>query len=456
MRVNFLGARTSFPESPPKVALRSPISVEGNKATMPPNPSAGSTYAKSPKIPHRVKTPEQRQVHFSAEDGDDDATLNGIWGGRTHGITTANSPSGGFSAPISGGGKTSSGNAPGGILKTSGGSDEVDPTPSRFPQVGAAPTSFLQLHTAADPSLSLNHQPTSTYSYGAPQVQHQQHHQHQQFLVNSPSFTQHHPTTPITYIGVTHQPHQAAATMGDYQNAAPPVNGLHFQPPVPDTTFGPIPHVYVPRFDGGFVPGVQVRPPSVSFIPAPVVYTAACTTVAVPKLLLSVALCLVVVQPNVGHMAPQPAHNGYVVTQQPYYVQQPVMGQQPVMINNQPHFMPQAQHMAGMPVPGMPGGAAVTGGYPVYAGNNGHIPEVAGVGRTAGEEQLRQIKFAYENRLHEPQDFKPADDDPSRFYYVHEVDGNWTQRSRFTIDNLGDCRWYVTNDGWFYASRMPN
>lgn len=37
----------------------------------------------------------------------------------------------------------------------------------------------------------------------------------------------------------------------DYQNGAPyHPQGLHFQPPVPDTTYGPMTHIYVPRHDG--------------------------------------------------------------------------------------------------------------------------------------------------------------------------------------------------------------
>lgn len=39
--------------------------------------------------------------------------------------------------------------------------------------------------------------------------------------------------------------------MGDYQNTSPPNIGLNFQPPVPDTTYGPMQHTYVPRFDNG-------------------------------------------------------------------------------------------------------------------------------------------------------------------------------------------------------------
>lgn len=156
-------------------------------------------------------------------------------------------------------------------------------------------------------------------------------------------------------------------------------------------------------------------------------------------------------------MPPQAAHGSYVVAQQPCLVQQPVMGQQPVIVNGQPAFVPQVQHMAGMPPVGLSaGGAAVTSGFPVIAGNTGHIPDVSGLGRTSGEEALRQIKFAHSNRLYEPQDFKPSDDDPSRFYFVREVDGNWTQRNRFSIDHMGDCRWYVTDEGWFYAVRLPS
>jgi hypothetical protein len=84
-------------------------------------------------------------------------------------------------------------------------------------------------------------------------------------------------------------------------------------------------------------------------------------------------------------------------------------------------------------------------------------PEPAlGVGRTIGEVTAEQMQFAHQSNLFEPQDFKPADDDPSRYYMVRELDGAWTQRNRFTIDNLGDCRWYLTDEGYFYAVRLPN
>ena len=133
---------------------------------------------------------------------------------------------------------------------------------------------------------------------------------------------------------------------------------------------------------------------------------------------------------------------------------QPQQGQ-PVMINGQPYYPVAGGAPQGHPQPApavlAPGGAPA----PFYPGNVGPIPpEVTGVGRTPQEEILRQVEFAYKNKLYEPQDFKPGDDDPGRFYYVRELDGNWTQRSRYTIDHMA-CRWYVTDEGWFYAVRLP-
>lgn len=164
-----------------------------------------------------------------------------------------------------------------------------------------------------------------------------------------------------------------------------------------------------------------------------------------------------------------------------YVVQQPGLVPQstPVMLNGQayilagttaagqPMFATPIMTTGGIAAAGPPGVAAAgfasaaamgSGPVPVIAGNcaNPPPPDVSGLGRTPNEEMLRQVEFAHSNRLFEPQDFKPADDDPSRFYYVREVDGNWTQRNRFTIDHMGDCRWYVTDEGWFYAIRLPD
>lgn len=102
------------------------------------------------------------------------------------------------------------------------------------------------------------------------------------------------------------------------------------------------------------------------------------------------------------------------------------------------------------------GGGGGIGGGGGFGGVGGIHPEPAmGIGQTPNEVLQEQLEFAYANNLYEPQDFKPADDDKSRFYWLRELDGNWTQRSRATIDHLG-CRWYITDGGVFYAVRLPD
>ena len=113
--------------------------------------------------------------------------------------------------------------------------------------------------------------------------------------------------------------------------------------------------------------------------------------------------------------------------------------------------------MPGMSGPGgnyMVGGGGGIGGFGGVGGNI-HPEPAMGVGQTPNEVLQEQLEFAYANNLYEPQDFKPADDDKSRFYWLRELDGNWTQRSRATIDHLG-CRWYITDGGVFYAVRLPD
>lgn len=82
-------------------------------------------------------------------------------------------------------------------------------------------------------------------------------------------------------------------------------------------------------------------------------------------------------------------------------------------------------------------------------------PEVAKFGQMAGENALKEAKFAYENNIYEPQDFKPADDDPGRFYPLRQLDGNWTNVTRATIDKL-PSRWYLSERGFFYAVRLDD
>ncbi|OHE92774.1 hypothetical protein CORC01_11924 [Colletotrichum orchidophilum] len=281
------------------------------------------------------------------------------------------------------------------------------------------------VHTSTNPSASVNlgsHFPLAPFGQAAnpylnpfiPSTS------HPAYITETNSFA---PFGKFNPYGLSAPPY---VNMADYQNVAPPAGGLHFQPPVPDTTYGPMQHVYVPRFDNGMPPVYHVGLPHA--------------------------------QPpanNVTYIGQAPFQPPILMTQQPPMhagmgMQAPVMLQAPPAgFRGPPMF--QGPQM-GMNIPPHMGG----GGAPIFAGNANLPPDVTGFGKTAGEVAMEQAQFAYANGLFEPQDFKPADDDPSRYYPVREVDGNWTQRNRFTIDNLGDCRWYVTNEGYFYAVRLPN
>ncbi|PFH60910.1 hypothetical protein XA68_10108 [Ophiocordyceps unilateralis] len=202
---------------------------------------------------------------------------------------------------------------------------------------------------------------------------------------NTAANQHHHPphfAPNVTFIG------QPQPVMPDYSNTAPHPVGFNFQPPVPDTTFGPMSHLFVPRFDAvptpspagphGIVPGAYPAGPP-----------------------------------------------GYVFAPQAYAAQQQQQQQQPIMINGQAYVPVAAAPGQPYPPQMMPGGYAMVNGAPVPVmtpGNENKLPDVSGMSRTPNEEMLRQIQFAHENKLFEPQDFKPGDDDPSRFYYVRELD----------------------------------
>lgn len=131
----------------------------------------------------------------------------------------------------------------------------------------------------------------------------------------------------------------------------------------------------------------------------------------------------------------QPAGQSMMMPGQPQH-----MVQQPVMVNGVPHVVAGN----GTPFPVQPGM------FPAPV----HNDPVLGIGQTGAETMAEQMRFAHENGLFEVQDFKPKDDDPSRYYMVRELDGNWTQRNRYTIDAL-NCRWYLADQGYFYAVRVP-
>lgn len=150
--------------------------------------------------------------------------------------------------------------------------------PDSFPQVHN-PLPYLnrppseQWYTAVDPTRSLNAQPAAQttpfwpFSFLQPQPQ---------------------PQPQVSY--------PVRTAMGDYQNCAPPPTGVNFQPPVPDSTYGTIPHVYVPRFDGPFQVGSfpSSAPPCLvsSGPPAPVgVMVYGYTTYYASFLLLWLCLC---------------------------------------------------------------------------------------------------------------------------------------------------------------------
>lgn len=282
----------------------------GNTAIMP----EVADDPKSPKIPRRVRISDEeepKQVHFQSNGG------------------------------TSSGGKLPSGAAPGSAKAAQDTQQKqhqqqqqpVNTQPTSFPQVGTAPNSAYgagQWYTTADPSQSLNQfpynggqlfntswpgalPPGACYANGQPGAHFFAAPPH---LVNPtvfPAFTA--SPYPFACVGLPpflpsflypasgclqrfHPPHplytcypplaagqhtpwidQRANTMASYRNSVPPPCGVNFQPPVPDTTFGPMPHVYVPRFDGGCDAGFQVGYPPMQFVSA----APACTTVLVPK-----------------------------------------------------------------------------------------------------------------------------------------------------------------------------
>lgn len=230
-------------------------------------PEAAGTDSKSPKTQRRPKSGGDlpRQVHFTTVE---DVSEQGSNNNAT---------------------KSSTANSKDPVVESS--------QPSSFPQVGPPPghgtAAGTQWHTSSDPSrsLSLPGQPQTVGGcFVLPQNQHGAgfftHHGPVTYIPHS-SPHHHAASPPVTYIGLhpTHQPATAAAhqvhAMADYQNTAPPPMGLNFQPPVPDTTFGPMQHVYVPRFDGGFVPGVQVGLPPMQHLPP--THPQACARLVVPN-----------------------------------------------------------------------------------------------------------------------------------------------------------------------------
>jgi hypothetical protein len=104
------------------------------------------------------------------------------------------------------------------------------------------------------------------------------------------------------------------------------------------------------------------------------------------------------------------------------------------------------------PYGGNPYAAPPTAMYPY-----GHIqqPPFGTIGQTQNEVTYQNMATAQGLEMNTKQEMKPSDDDPMRMYWCRELDNNWTQRNRLTIDSgdIGDCRWYA-HDGVFYAVRL--
>jgi len=267
-----------------------------------------------------------------------------------------------------------------------------------------------------------------------------------------------------------------------YQGAIPgftPVN-LNFQPQVPDTTNGPQLHYYVPSQNGSGagvpmqamqVPvGYQQIPVSVA-VSVPVaaqgfqrLWRASCRfqsrlSARIARfhnhlfhiLLLKVERQLIRMQAQPGVAIPlQQVATPQPVTQQP--VAQPVMHTLVIPPGVQGSALAQQMYMQS-PQPLMTGPVLMR---PIPLQPGVHTEPALGVGLTSTESHSRNEQFAANRDIDEPQDFRPADDNPNRMYRVREVDGAWTVRNRYTIDNMGDFRWYITDEGVFYAVRLPN
>ncbi|KAH8198108.1 hypothetical protein TruAng_007729 [Truncatella angustata] len=270
-------------------------------------------------------------------------------------------------------------------------------------------------------------------------------HQHNPYFIS-------HPQANLLLIPTQH--HYHLATMAGYGNGSMPNMGQHFQPPVPDTTYGPMVHTYRPRFDAG----VQVAPGGGSAFVAQQPTPCTCPYPTTP----APAPCGIPM-PQVFSLQVQ---TGMATAP----VAMPIMSYQPpVMVQGGQNIqaMPAAMHSQGFPAvmhsPSMPQPVGGPMGGHVIAGNcapnllpQGMLyPDIMGVGRTQSENTIELLNSMHKNNTLEPQGFKPEDDDPSRMYCVRELDGNWTQRNRMTIDNL-PCRWYITPHGAFYAVRLED
>ncbi|KAI1312157.1 hypothetical protein F5Y03DRAFT_409312 [Xylaria venustula] len=213
----------------------------------------------------------------------------------------------------------------------------------------------------------------------------------------------------------------------------PDPNAVHFQPPVPDTTHGPFQYTYVPRTDPQYMmaPGVAPGCPPGVYPPGPVPYQQAHPGMATaPIPMMATGSQMPPMQP--------PFMQGSTVNYQPGFGPPMAYGAPP----NGPVYV--ATGIAQPTPPITPPGVFIPGGGGGFE-----------MGKTKTEIEAESQYNALHNQMNEPQSMKPADDDNSRMYWCRELDGQWISRSRFSLDRMGNFRWYVTDNGVFYAKMLP-
>ncbi|RYP64047.1 hypothetical protein DL770_009256 [Monosporascus sp. CRB-9-2] len=275
-------------------------------------------------------------------------------------------------------------------------------------------------------------------------------------------------TTPYTYSTTPYYyyyyPVSTRSNMSEYQDPRiqPPGAQNFTDNPESGVTNGPMVHQWTPRFDGQYAmnsgPGFQPVPvfaaPGVAGavplqqVPMPQVQPGvAAQPMVMPAMMYPGQQQSFVMQPgqqqSFAFQPGQPMPPAQVIGQAPQFVGQPTGFAAPAAQVPPPPgvFQQVGQGMAvpGQPMPGMPT-------FP---------PDIMGIGKTSAEMAMEQAHAAANNQANEPQDFQPADPDPGRMYWVRQLDNEWIQMSRFTIDRLA-CRWFIWPNGVFYAVRLED
>lgn len=169
------------------------------------------------------------------------------------------------------------------VNNNTAGGDKTEPIPvttttsqpTSFPGLVPPPGLAGQWFTSVNPGQSVSHPPSAFPGHPQSLQQHVGFTQIPQYQPTNIAI----PGNPVVY-------HPNFTMAADYQNTGPPPHGLNFQPPVPDTTFGPMNHVYIPRFDNGvagapaaYAQPVRYPPRSVHFVPTAPTYA----TVMMPQ-----------------------------------------------------------------------------------------------------------------------------------------------------------------------------